>query len=319
MTHEITGSAGDQPRAESRSAAPHSSLETFDFRRPHKFGRDHIASIEASHDVFVRRYAGALTHALRSVVTLELISTDQITYEDYVRSIPNPSILVPFSLDPLPGVVVFEMGTQMGLTVVDRLLGGPGESAPLRRPTELEAQLLLDVISKASDSITRSLQPLTEVSPQPTALETNPQFVQAAAGSDVVLLLTYQLVLNAAQRVEGIVSLCYPFLTLQPALDRLEDRHLWAEQNPLNQDSTDSDQPLALLVPELDIDVAVQLRPVNVGATELSALQPGDVIRLDHRVEEPAYGLVGGEAVLRGRLGSSSRRVAMQVASWESK
>jgi flagellar motor switch protein FliM len=291
--------------------------QQFDFRRPSKFAREHIRSIEATHELFARRFAGLLTQALRAVVHVDPIAVDQITYEDYIRSMANPTVLGLLELAPLPGTVVIELSTQMALTLVDRMLGGPGRPVPLRRPTDLELSLVRTLLDHAATSLHETFDSVLEVSPSLGSIELNPHFVQAVAPSEMVLLLTYQISLAASHRTDGLLTLCYPFSTLQPALDRVEAQG-WDQPSIGNDPAVQavSTQLLRDHLPGVAVEVVVQLQPSAVPALDLATLRPGDVLRLEHRVGEPAIALVDGESVLEGQLGRLGRRLALQVSNW---
>ena len=313
-------------------------LVAFDFRRPSKFAREHLRSLETAHEVFVRKATGLLTQALRAVVSLEPVSTDQITYEDYTRSIPTPSVITTFSVAPLPGSVVMEMSTQMGLTLIDRLLGGLGTPIPrvaegrlievftrllgglgtpipMRRPTELESGLLLDLMGYLRAALEEALAPLADVNPEIEGIEFNPQFVQAVPPNEMVLMLTYQLALQSTNRTEGLLSICYPFSTLAPAMSQLE-AHVWRSNAADQVDGEDRQRPLRALIPDVEVPLSVQLRASSVPAVDVAQLRSGDVIRLEHRVDEPAVGVIGDRPVLTGRIGRQGRRLAVQIAQW---
>jgi flagellar motor switch protein FliM len=213
-----------------------SVLPSFDFRRPSKFGREHLRSLENLHESFTRRLASSLTHALRCVVQLKPLAADEITYENYVRSLPNPSVLVLVSLPPLPGNVIVEMSAPMGLLLVDRALGGFGAPAPMRRPTDLETRLLGELVRSGIGAFEETFAPVLDVSADVIGIETNPSFVQVVPPSETTLLLSYSFVVAASTKVEGLLTVCYPFSTLHPVMDRLQ-RHVAAEQPPEEQAS----------------------------------------------------------------------------------
>src|SRR5690606_11515985 len=121
------------------SESPTSELVTFDFRNPGKMAREQVRSLEVAHETFARRWGSVLTNTLRALVHLELVGVQQLTFEDYVRSMPNPVVLGVVDLPPLPGGALLEINVPMGLTMVDRMLGGLGRPVGVRRPTELEA------------------------------------------------------------------------------------------------------------------------------------------------------------------------------------
>ncbi len=290
-------------------------LRTFDFRRPTKFTREHMRSLQSAHEVFVRRLQTRLTQSLRAVVELDAVSLDQITYEDYTRSIPNPAVLVTISAAPLPGPVLVEMSTQMALTLLDRLLGGTGAPVGARRPTELETGLIAELMGHVSGALEEALAPLQTVETHVGAVEYNPQFLQAVAPTEMVLMLTYRLGLQTTYHPEGLFSLCYPFSTLAPAMERLARRS--GAPDEVATPDVGTGQPLREHLPDVALPVSVRLRPAPVPAGDLAVLRPGDVIRLTHRVDEPAVALVGDAEIMRARIGRRGARLAVQIADWE--
>jgi flagellar motor switch protein FliM len=294
-----------------------SVLPSFDFRRPSKFGREHLRCLENLHESFTRRLASSLTHALRCVVQLKPIAADEITYENYVRSLPNPSVLVLVSLSPLPGNVIVEMSAPMGLLLVDRALGGFGAPAPMRRLTDLETRLLGELIRGGVGAFQETFAPVLDVAPDLLGIETNPSFVQVAPPSETTLLLSYSFVVAAATKVEGLLTVCYPFSTLHPVMDRLQ-RHVAAEQPPEEAASSDEMEQMADRLQDVAVTLSVALRPTTVSARDVAVLEPGDVLRLDHRIDEPALGLVDGVELFEGFVGRRGKRLGVRFSRWRS-
>jgi flagellar motor switch protein FliM len=294
-----------------------SALPSFDFRRPSKFGREHLRSLENLHESFTRRFASALTHALRCIVQLKPVAADEITFENYVRSLPNPSVLVVAALPPLPGNVIVEMSSPMGLLLVDRALGGFGAPVPMRRPTDLETRVLEELIRTAIGAFEETFSPVLEVTPDVVGIETNPSFVQVVPPSETTLLLSFSFVVSAATKVEGLLTVCYPFSTLHPVMDRLQ-RHVAAEQAPEAEATTEEVAQMGTRLNDVEVELSVSLRPTTVSAREMAVLEPGDVLRLDHRIDEPAIGLVHGVEMFDGFVGRQGKRLGVRFARWRS-
>lgn len=295
-------------------AGHHSDAELFDWRRPSKFGREHVRALANAHDVFTRRMSTSLGGMLRGLVQLESVSVDQMTYDDYIRSLPNPNICAIVGLSPLPGAVVLEMNVGFALQMVDRLLGGRGLPVDIRRPTDLETPLVRDITTTAVRCLGEALQPSLDVRPQLTEIETNPQVVQVTSPSDMVLLLSFRLTIAQGEHTEGLVTLCYPAATLAPILDRLS---LSAGAGP---DAHVGDDPpedlsdrIAAYLDDVTVPVTVRLADSQVKARDLLSLGVGDVLRLDHRVGQPVVASVGTTPVLSGHIGRRGRRLGLQV------
>lgn len=287
-------------------------LQGFDFRRRSRFSRDQVRALEIAHELFARRFASAVGNSLRTLVQLEPISTDEVSYDDYIRSMPNPNLLAVVGLSPLPGPVLLEMNVQLALQLVDRMLGGRGQPVGLRRPTELETYLLRDIIRLADDSLQDALEPTGEVAPELGTIEYNPQLVTVCPPGDMVLLLTYRMAIPQSG-AEGLLTLCYPASTLAPALDRLAAQ-AWSEQAAVRSgQDEESRRLLSDSLADVDVTLSVRLDDSAVPAADLAALRVGDVLRLDHRADQPVRGHVAGVDLLEGHLGRRGRRLALQV------
>mgnify|MGYP006203438033 CR=1 FL=1 len=72
-----------------------------------------------------------MTSALRSVSQFALLSIEQQTYAEYVDTLPDPSYLAVFSLEPVPqpGVLAQDPGPVQGGDA-DGLLDREAEGAP---------------------------------------------------------------------------------------------------------------------------------------------------------------------------------------------
>lgn len=309
-----TGLSGERLLGDSVDDGEARAPEHYDFRRPSKFGREHVRSLEVAHEVFTRRFSSGVGAAMRAMLQLEPLSVDQVSYDDYIRSMPNPSVLTVVSLPPLPGAAIVEINVQLALVLVDRLLGGKGLPVESRRPTELETYLLRELMGGALDAFRETMEPLLDVSPEIASLEFNPQLVQVAAPSDMVLLLSYRASIAQGRRAEGLLTICYPFPTLAPAMNRLV-QHLWDEPS-VSLDGGDPYRAMRENLSEVPAELSIRLRDSEISTREVLSLQPGDVLRLDHPAGALVRGVVEGDDVVVGHLGRRGRKLAVQVAGW---
>jgi len=287
---------------------------TFDFRRPSKFGREHVRTLENLHESFARRFATSLSHALRAIVQLRPIAVEELTYENYVRALPNPSALTLVSLRPLPGEVIVETEASLALTLIDRALGGLGSPAALRRLTDLETVLFADVMRVGVGAFRETFAPVLDVEPEVLGVETNPSFLQVVPPSETILLLSYAFSISGSSTVEGLLTLCYPHPTLQPAMDRLQ-RHVTVEA--VVQPEPEGREPwMTEHLAEATVTVSACLNTTTVAARDIAGLAPGDVLSLDHRVDEPVRLLVHGVDLMAGFLGRRGKRLGVRLVGW---
>src|SRR6266581_1734740 len=103
------------------------SIKLYDFRRPDRFSKEHIRAIQTIHETFARVTASSLSSYLRSATTVSLSSIEQVVYDEYVHQLANPTLVNLVELQPLPGRIVVEMNMNLGLAMLDRMMGGPGQ------------------------------------------------------------------------------------------------------------------------------------------------------------------------------------------------
>jgi flagellar motor switch protein FliM len=302
--------------ARDRSVVPGPASDAvlpYDFRRPDRFDPQAVRNLEAAHEIFMRRVGSAWGTVLRGVLTLELAAVDQVTYDDYVRSLPTPALMATVGLAPLPGAIILDLNIELALQLLHRLLGAGGGSAAVapRRPTDLESAVLADLVRRTLPGLVETLGAFVEVDGELLGVEYNPQLVQAAAPADGVLLLTFTVRATQGFAAEGLLTLCYPASAAVLLVDRVAA--LLRSDEP--DDAVDEEwrSALHLGLEDVPVDVRISLEDTAVPAVDLAALRVGDVLRLDHRVDRPVRGLVEGREVLSGHLGRRGRRLGVQV------
>lgn len=301
--------------SEPGSAANRNVVE-FDFRRPDKFPSDLIAQLEELHRGFASLVSTRFSRELRTAVHVEVIAAEQMTYDGYIRSMPNPNLLFVLDMAPLPGRAVLEMSPQLGFILVDLMLGGPGRPMPVRRPTELETLLLGQLVEHPLSALQSSFETIIPIEPAVAAVEFNPQFAHAAPPAEMMLLITLAINIPGPENTRALMGLAYPFNTLEPAAALLR-KHKWS-QGVESEESDGTEEDLALKrLREVQLEVSAQLRPSRITAAELASLQPGDVIRLDHWEDDTILGMVGTHRVLEGQIGKQGDHVALRVEKWK--
>ena len=98
----------------------------YNFRRPDKFSKDHLRGLQDIHREFSRQLALVLTAYLRMHLEVDVVSVDQLTYDEFMRSVPNPISIAIFELNPLPGQILLGISFEVLSSIVDRMLGGVG-------------------------------------------------------------------------------------------------------------------------------------------------------------------------------------------------
>ena len=265
-------------------------VSAFDFRAPDKFPRGFVRDMTELHATFSKNLADRLGRELRTAVTIDQIGVEQLSYDGYIRSMPNPSILSIFELGDTAGRVIFEVTPQLGLMLVDRMLGGSGKPVAPRRPTELEQSILSALLVHPLEALGESLDGIIAASPRLAATELNPQFVHAAAPTEMVLVLTFSVVAEAIRRA-----------TWSGALQQTEP----------------SDAMASILNDSL-VEVTVTSSRSAIPASELAGLSVGDVVTLEQTTDEPLRLSIENRLIAECHLGRQGPYLATQLEKWTS-
>lgn len=300
-----------QVLAESAAA----SITEVDFRRPSRIGRDAVVALETTHDAFARRLSTAWSSGSFAAIEIEHAATDQLSIDDFVRSLPVPTALATLRVGALGAHAFLQVDLPFALLFVERLLGGVGDPAIAaigRRPTELETALLThELLGPAVTAVDEALKDLGDEPSSLLSLETAPQPLQLGSPGELLLLLTYRVELRGEMPAQGMITLAYPVAPLVIHLDRLV-----MGANPADESEALAARSVmseALLVTQVDVNV--RLGDSTIDAATLARLVPGDVLRLDHPVDRPAELICDERPIGTAHLGKRGRRLAVQVVA----
>ena len=102
----------------------HRSYKLYNFRRPDKFSKDNLKALRDIHREFSKAISLILSGYLRMRVEIEIVSVDQLTYEEFIRSMPSPISVGVFEFEPLTGQILLGISFEVLSCIVNRMLGG---------------------------------------------------------------------------------------------------------------------------------------------------------------------------------------------------
>lgn len=287
-------------------------IRLYDFKRPNKFSKDQLRTLQILHENFTRLLSSNFTAQLRTMVKFKIVSVDQFPYEEYMRSIPNPNMLTIFSLAPLKGNSILEIPPTVAFPIIDRLMGGPGVMPEATRPlSEIEQVIMGRVVLRILDTLQEAWKNVVDFRPKVEAVEMNPMLAQIVAPNEVVVVISLMVKLGDC---EGMISLCLPFLVLESNLSQLTLHH-WFSGVTLDKDECGA-ETLRQQVSQATISVSARLRETSISIADLLGLRVGDVIQTDAKVKQDIRVVVGKKAKFLGRLGTAGSKMAVQITSY---
>lgn len=283
-------------------------VRRYDFRRPGKFKKDMLRTMVMVHENFARLFQGQISAALRTQVKVSVHSINQYSYAEFTQRLPNPTVLVAFRLSRLPGTCLMELSQNIAFAMVDRVLGGPGsEVQPQRGPSEIELSVIQRLVVDMFSPLQDAWRSIADVRISCEGVETNPMFLQTAAPSEVLAVITLGVEMGS---VVGRMVLAFPFSTVEPVLSRLSP-HVWlADHRSPEEGETEQ---LRRSVEEAPLEVRVKLGGVTIRLGDLLALKVGHVIPLKTRVDDEVDVYVGNRLTFHGRPGTVGSRMAVEI------
>lgn len=122
-------------------------VSLYDFRRPDRVSKDQMRVLQNLHENFARVLSTTLTSYLRTLVEVDLVSVDQLTYNEFVMSVTNPSCIYVYQMEPLTGKAIFEINPSLVFFMIDRLFGGPGKAMQYNRElTDIERTVMNKIV-----------------------------------------------------------------------------------------------------------------------------------------------------------------------------
>ncbi len=291
-------------RITARTAVPY---EIYDFRRPDKFSKDQLRTLQMLHETFARLAGTSLSAMLRTQVTIDLISLEQVPYEEYLRSI-SQSVFTIMSLPPLSGQAVLEIEFALVFAMIDRLLGGPGKSINRSNLTDIERPLVRTTIERMFQALKSAWEGIVIVNPGIEGMETSSQFVQIAPPNDIVVTILFEVKIGNQRNA---MSLCVPYLVLKPITAKLSAQKWVANAN--RKHSPVSRRLLSSTVNQSKVECTIRLGKANISFEEMMNLQPGDLLRLTRRNTDDLELLVGEVPKFAGRPAIRGRKLVFAV------
>jgi flagellar motor switch protein FliM len=303
-------SAGEISTEEVHQPTDQRKIKIYDFKRPDKFSKDQIRTVSIMHETFARLTTTSISAQLRSLVHVHVASVDQLTYEEFIRSIPNPTTLAVVDMDPLKGSAILEIDPAITFTIIDRLFGGQGEGAKFSRDlTDIEQAVIEGIIVRVLGNLRESWSTVIDLRPRLGGIETNPQFAQIVPPSEMVVLVTLE---TKVGDVEGMMNLCIPYLTIEPIISKLSAQYWYSSVR--RGTTAENLNVLRERLATVGVDLVAEIGSMRLTVRDVLALRAGDIIRLDNvRVNDPMAMKIGNRKKFLCRPGVVGNKLAVQI------
>jgi flagellar motor switch protein FliM len=306
----VSDQSGEPAPGGGEGAYEKRNYKLYNFRRPDKFSKDHLRALQTIHESFARQLGLVMTAYLRMTVEVDVVSVDQLTYDEFIRSMPSPMTVGIIELDPLPGQVLFGLGYEVTSSVIDRMLGGSGNAETRARElTDIEQSLIRRVIERSNVCLEEAWQSVMNVNVSMVGMEESYGLIQVATPGEIVALITFEL--NVGNKNSGLISLCIPYPVLEGVISQLSAQHIFHRKQAAVP--FEEQEKILKKLNYAKIPIQVLLGGTTLTIRDLLELSPGDVIRLDRSASDNLLACVNGLPKFYCRPGKVKDKLAVYV------
>lgn len=302
-------STGEMDAEELKKEEVEKKVKVYDFKRALRFSKDQIRSLTRIHENFARLVTTFFSAQLRTYVQISVASTDQIPYEEFIRSIPKMTILNVYEVPPLDGRIIMEVNPNIAYTMLDRVLGGRGVSVnKVENLTEIETRIMSNLFEKAFENLQEAWSTIVDIEPIMTDFEVNPQFLQLVSPNDTVVVISLNTHIG---ETSGMINICIPHVVLEPIIPKLS-AHYWMQTSQKERKPEEIDM-LEKRINDADLSIASELGETAITIQDFLLLDVGDVIELNKSIDSPLTIKIGEVPKFVGQPGKVGKKLAIQI------
>ncbi len=302
-------SSGDVDMEKMKKQDEEKEIKVYDFRRPSKLSKEQLRTLEMIFENYARLLTTILSARLRSMVDFEVASIEQVSYDEFIRSLPEPTIIGISEMEPLKGSFIFEISPGIGFTIIDRLFGGMGKPIKEIRPfTDIEKVVLTKVISWFLRGLPEAWENIIKIIPRVQEIESNPQFSQIVPNNDMTVIITLSAKISGS---EGLINICIPYIVLEPIVSRLNAQQWFS--NTRGEQTAKHLSSLKKRIKKASLSIFAELGRAQLTVTDLLYLEPGDVVKLDKNTSEKIEIRIGERVKYKGVAGTKNNNRAIKI------
>jgi flagellar motor switch protein FliM len=296
---------------------PEQKIKSYDFRRPTKLSKEYINTLHMIFEDFSKISSSTLSTLLRTNISLQLATIDQISYDEFIHSIPKFTLVGLLKSAPLNGIQMIELNPPFCMLLVELLCGGLEvrqmdkvdltDLEEKKSFTDIELAILEDVMTRLAQVFQNSWKEIVELDTELEGLDVNPQLMQNMSPNEPVVLVTFTV---RILETSTFINLCIPYVFFEAIVDKLSFRN-WFDSNqaPSEDDKVELQKGMNLVQLELE----VLLGNVSMKLADFLQLEAGDVIKLDKKITEPLETYVEGKPYYLVRPGEVEQQMAVEL------
>lgn len=305
----LAGLSSGKIETESHAGGDSDGVVLYDFISQERVIRGRMPTFEVINERMAREMRESLSALLHNALDVSVARIDTLKFSEFVRSLPVPTSMHVFRMDPLRGYALLVLESQLVYNLIDIFFGGKaGGKARIegKEFTHIEGVMIRKVVIAFLKGIETAWVSVEQIKTAFIRSEVNPQFAAIVPPNDLVIAVKFEIELEQSA---GSVTLCIPYAMIEPLRsklvagfqsDRLDADHTWQKR-------------MKEVVLESVVNVSVQLGGTEITGDRLIHLKIGDIIQLDNDAEKSLLGFVEDVPKMRGFAGVNRGAQAFRV------
>jgi len=283
-------------------------VTVYNFKRPDRVSKEQMRSLHFLHDRFARNFSSSLSAFLRTISEINLVSVEQLTYSEFLLSLPDPTCFCSVSMKPLEGNAALEINPSLVFPIIDKMLGGPGEPLQeIRALTAIEQSIFEAILKLVLKDLMDVWEQIIQLDMKIHAQETSPQLIQVVAPNEVVVLIVFEV---KFQDVVGMINFCIPSIILEPISKEFDQEWYTGYKK---SDTFEEARMLSELMKRVYFEVAGEIRGSTISVRDFLNLEAGDIIQLVNRPDDPMILSVNSVPKHRGQVVLLNKQRSFQL------
>jgi len=297
--------------ADEISSIDEKPAKNYDFKRPAKFSKEHLRTLEIIFEHYGRLLSTSLPVYLRKNIQVNVVNSEACTFSEFSTALANPVLLSIVSFYPLSGNIMLELAANLGFAMIDRMLGGPGNPLDKSRDfSEIERSIIDKILAVCVQLLREPWKNVIDIDPVLERVETNPQFAQIIAPSEMIAIVTLSIKIGD---VEGLMNVCLPYFTLESVMDKLNTKFWFASMKENNEENYE--EYIETAIRKVSMPIKAVLGKSVITVNDFVNLQRGDIIKLNSKVDSEMEIFVGNLKKFKALPGSQKDSYAVRVTT----
>jgi len=297
---------------ETGNHAKDKSYAIYDFKKPNRISAEQMKAFSALHDKMLRTTISELSAMLRKIVDVKLYSIEQMTYGEFILSIPQITSLNTLSIKPLEGRIVMECNPAISHKIIAHLLGN-GESSLTdsteKELTEIELQVFNHFYQLIMKNLKKAWDDVSTINLKTESMDTNANAIQIISDHEIVLLVVFEISIDDES---GFLSICYPISYIEQLLDVIVEKVFAEAKNR----KVSKQKDINALISGSQMKIDVMLAETELKIKDLLELKTDDVILFSKNATSSSTKVyINNKEKWSAVAGSSNNRKAIQIQS----